>query len=434
MNQTPFQAAMLQKILSHKLPLPLPEEYVQPYYGGASILNVPASIVKNLTGTAFGEAPLLPEIEEHILAKKYQHIALLLVDGLGYDWLYDHLQYESTQAPQLRFWQQILAEASISPLTSISPSTTAAALSTFWTGRAPASHGILGYEVWLKELGILSNMILHSPAPARGSVGSIYSAGFDPDAFIPVETIGPHLSRHGVVTRSFQHQSIVDSGLSTMLDKEAKRLPYKTITDMWFHFEESLLSSRRQSSYSWLYWGEHDGLAHRHGADHPRLRYQFEAFGLELLRALQRLRKANLKDTLLLITADHGHLVTERNPKYDLLNYPDMIDLLAMVPSGDNRLPYLYASNGNLQNVKEHFYQHWSEGEFEFIPSRTALEAGLFGPGEPYHRAKERIGDWLVLPKGTSYLWWSDRPDPLRGRHGGLSRTEMLVPLIGIEI
>jgi hypothetical protein len=327
-----------------------------------------------------------------------------------------------------------LKDASLSPLTSISPSTTAAALSTFWTGRTPASHGVLGYEVWLKELGILSNMILHSPAPARGSVGSIYSAGFDPESFIPVETIGNHLAQHQVKSRSLQHVSIVNSGLSAMLDANAQRLPYKTVTDMWFNLEEALLQAPQQPSYNWLYWGEHDSLAHHYGADHPRLRYQFEAFGLELLRFLGRLKQHNVQDTLLLITADHGHLVTPRNPRYDLLTYPDMMDLLAMYPSGDNRLPYFYASSGKEQALKEHFYQHWSEEEFAFLPSQTALEAGLFGSNGQYERAKDRIGDWLVLPRGTSYLWWSDRPDPLRGRHGGLSRTEMLVPLIAIEV
>ena len=434
MNQTSFQAILLDRILSHQLPLQLPEEFVHPYYNGASILNIPASIVKQLTGTSFGEGPLLPEIESQLFSRQYQHIALLLVDGLGYDWLYEHLAREAHEEPALRFWHQILSGAVISPLTSIAPSTTAAALSTFWTGRPPATHGVLGYEVWLKELGILSNMILHSPAPARGAVGSIYPAGFDPETFISVDLIGEHLQRHGVETRSFQHQSIVNSGLSTMLDQGAQRLPYKTITDMWFHFEENLYANRRTPSYNWLYWGDHDGLAHRYGADHPRLRYQFEAFGLELLRAIQRMRQNHLKDTLLLITADHGHLVTARNPKYDLLRYADMMDLLAMYPSGDNRLPYFYAATGQEQALKECFYTHWTEEEFGMLPSRTALEAGLFGTGNLHPHAKDRIGDWLVLPKGTSYLWWSDRPDPLHGRHGGLSRTEMLVPLIAIEI
>ncbi|MEE4194523.1 MAG: alkaline phosphatase family protein [Anaerolineae bacterium] len=434
MNPTPFQTALLDKILKQKLPLELPEEFIHPYYEGASILNIPTSIVKHLSGSTFGHASLLPEIEAAFFPKQYQHIALVLVDGLGYDWLYEYLQEEGQRPEALRFWHHILSDAVIAPLTSISPSTTAAALSTFWTGRPPVAHGILGYEVWLKEFGILANMILHSPAPARGAVGSIYAAGFDPTTFLPVETIGPHLKAHGVKTRSFQHISIVDSGLSSMLDAESQRLPYKTVTDMWFNFEEALLAEPQQSSYNWLYWGDHDGLGHRWGVSHPRLHNQFEAFGLEMMRALERLRRENLKDTLILITADHGHLVTPRNPRYDLLNYPDMMDLLAMDPSGDNRLPYFYASTDNLEQVKHRFYQHWTEEEFEFIPSQAALEAGLFGTGEQYQRAKDRIGDWLVLPKGTAYLWWSGRPDPLHGRHGGLSRTEMLVPLIAIEV
>jgi hypothetical protein len=80
------------------------------------------------------------------------------------------------------------------------------------------------------------------------------------------------------------------------------------------------------------------------------------------------------------------------------------------------------------------FYQHWSEDEFFMVPAQDALQAGLFGQGSHHSHSHERIGDWLVLPREKSYLWWSDRPNPIIGRHGGLSRTEMLVPLIAIEI
>ena len=433
-DKSPFQASMLKKIEEFKLPLALPEEYIHPHYQGASILNTPTSIVKNLTQSHFGEQPLYPEIEAKLFPKQYKHIALVLVDGLGYDWLYDYLGHEAEKPPAMRFWHQILADAAITPLTSISPSTTAAALSTYWTGAAPAAHGVMGYEVWLKEIGILANMILHSPAPARNAIGSIYPAGFDVDAFVPVEKIGTHLKNCGVKTRSFQHSSIVGSGLSTMLNRNAQRVAHKSTTDMWFNFEEALSREKEQPSYNWLYWAEHDGLSHTHGSDSQRVHYQFEAFGLEFLRSLQRMKKQNIKDTLILITADHGHLVTPRNPRNDLLQYEDMMDLLAMYPSGDSRLPYFYASANKMQELKDCFYQHWTEEEFAFIPSQDALEAGLFGSQQQYERVKDRIGDWLVLPKGTNYLWWSDRPNPLHGRHGGLSRTEMLVPLIAIEI
>ena len=76
MNPTPFQTALLNKILEQKLPLELPGEFLHPYYGGASILNIPTSIVKHLSGSLFGQASLLPEIEAALFPKQYQHNVL----------------------------------------------------------------------------------------------------------------------------------------------------------------------------------------------------------------------------------------------------------------------------------------------------------------------------------------------------------------------
>jgi hypothetical protein len=433
-SNDPFQQALIERYRQHKLPLDLPQEFLQPFYGGGSIANITPSIVYHLTQTTFGEGRLLPEIEARVFPRQYRHIALVLIDGLGYDWLFDYLQQEDSRPAEQRFWQQILAEAAVTPLTSVSPSTTAAALTSFWTGVAPAAHGVLGYEMWLKGLGVIGNMIFHSPTEFFSQSGLLYQMGFDVNDFLSSPLIGSHLTDLDVMVRSLQHSSIVNSGLSTMLDKGAQRLPYKPLSDMWFNFTEALESQPQQASFNWLYWGEHDGLAHRYGADNPRMPAQFEAFGLRLLRTVQRLKQQGPADTLVLVTADHGHLVTPKNPRYNLNQHTDVLETLAMPPSGDNRLPYIYTLPGMRDTFRQRFYQHWSEDEFAMLPAQNALQAGLFGQGIPHPHSHERIGDWLVLPKGESYLWWSDRPNPIIGRHGGLSRTEMLVPLIAIEI
>ena len=92
----------------------------------------------------------------------------------------------------------LLDESIFSPLTSITPSTTSSALTTLWTGAYPAEHGILGYEVWLREYGVIANMILHSAFTFLGDVGGLQRAGFDPLTFLPVPTLGPHLLDNGI--------------------------------------------------------------------------------------------------------------------------------------------------------------------------------------------------------------------------------------------
>jgi hypothetical protein len=40
------------------------------------------------------------------------------------------------------------------------------------------------------------------------------------------------------------------------------------------------------------------------------------------------------------------------------------------------------------------------------------------------------MGDLVVAAKGNAFWWWAAKPNPLTGRHGGLSSQEMLVPFL----
>ena len=71
---------------------------------------------------------------------------------------------------------------------------------------------------------------------------------------------------------------------------------------------------------------------------------------------------------------------------------------------------------------------------FSLVPSETFLADGFFGP-PPYHPdVRNRIGEYIAIAHGNSFLWWNPRPDRLRSRHGGLSAEEMIVPFIGCRV
>ena len=70
-------------------------------------------------------------------------------------------------------WSRLAEQGKLAAITSLVPSTTTAALTSLWTGRSPAEHGIVGYELWLKEYGVVSNMILHTPISFGNDAGSL---------------------------------------------------------------------------------------------------------------------------------------------------------------------------------------------------------------------------------------------------------------------
>jgi len=105
-----------------------------------------------------------------------------------------------------------------------------------------------------------------------------------------------------------------------------------------------------------------------------------------------------------------------------------------MSPSGENRLPYLFPKNGYHNEVIELIKEHFQD-DFIAIPSKIAIEKGLFGLGKLHPTLEDRLGEWVLIPQGNAYLWWSwQKENPLLGRHGGLSKEEMLIPFLAINL
>ena len=135
---------LLPELRAHSLPgLPLLPTETAPAYAGLSIANLPDSICAWLGAAPLGNAPLQPRLL-NAWNQTFDRVILLVVDGLGLDWFQRFLEARGDLLGSPQAWQHLLADASLAPLTSVSPSTTSAALTTFWTGQPPAGHGVLG--------------------------------------------------------------------------------------------------------------------------------------------------------------------------------------------------------------------------------------------------------------------------------------------------
>ncbi|NLC29134.1 MAG: sulfatase-like hydrolase/transferase, partial [Chloroflexi bacterium] len=181
-----------------------------PSYEGYGFANLTPSVFQWLGA---GQPPA-PVFGADILAQfdeRYQNVVVILVDALGYNQLLRLIG--EGRAP---LWKEQVEKGKLFPITSICPSTTASALTTIWTGRPPNQHGVIGYEMWNKGLGLIMNNILHTPITYRGDVGGLSRAGFEPTRFMNQETLGQRFACHGVESHAFLPGSIANSGLSQM--------------------------------------------------------------------------------------------------------------------------------------------------------------------------------------------------------------------------
>ena len=413
--------------LSH---LALTEEAVFPYYSGWSILNVPFSLCTWFDIPPLGLQPPAPLLHPaaSAIGKNVRTVALILMDALSLfrlqRWMGDGV------AP---IWGELAEEGLLLPLTSVSPSTTSSALASLWTGVPPSVHGIVGYEMWLKEYGLVANMILHSPMSFNhDAVGLLVKAGLQPEEFLSAARLGQHLSDHGVQVYAYQHHSIVHSSLSQMLLKGASRRAFGTATDLWVNVRQFVESQIAQKSYLFIYWSELDSFSHRYGPDDERVAAEFSAFSQAFQKMfLDRMRPSG--ETLIILMADHGQVYTPQNPNFDLRNHPEFINLLHILPTGENRLAFLYVRPGQTKAVRAYVDSRWP-GQFTLLTSAEVVQAGLFGDGEHHPRLKERVGDFLLVAHGDNYLWWAGKENQMLGRHGGLSPDEMIVPFLAVRI
>ena len=409
--------------------LPISADFILPHYDGLSILNIPASVGALLDVNGFTSPELKPELFSSI-AEKPKNIILILMDALAFPRLESWLDEE-----QDLIWHSLLKQGMLAPLTSISPSTTCAAITSFWTAAPAAQHGITGYEMWLKEYGVTANMIEHKPISYRGGAGNLSLAGFDPATFLPVDSITGLYLDVGVEIHAFQHYSIINSGLSSMFMGEAIRHPIGTAPDMWISIRELLESRGKNRKYIWAYWDHLDSISHFHGPDSERAKAEFLSFSSAFEHNfLNKIDPAVRKDILVILTADHGQITTDKNDQiYNLKNHQKFTDMLHLLPTGENRLAYLYIKPGNADHVKEYIQTSWPD-QFDLIDPIEAVAAGLFGPGQPHPGIYDRLGDLIVAAKGNAYWWWAAKDNPLIGRHGGLSPEEMLVPFLAARL
>jgi hypothetical protein len=422
--------ALLPAILEYRLPgLDLGGDFVYPQYAGWSLLNLPSSICGWLGIPALPAPPLATGITTCLPAPTYRRVILVLVDSLAL-----HRLQAWITAGLAPGWASLSEQSCLAPLTSVVPSTTSSALTTFWTGRSPAEHGITGYEMWLKEYGVVANTILHSPASYQGDLGSLERAGFDPEKFLPFATLGSHLKGSGVPSYVLQHASILNSGLSRMFFKHASLLRFFTAADLWVNLRDLLENHPRERLFAYVYWHEIDTLSHFYGPDDERPAAEFASFSRAFEHLfLNHLSPAARQDTLLLLTSDHGAIHTPIDPHYELANHPQLARCLHIQPTGESRLAYLYIRPGQAEAVREYLEQAWP-GQFVIVETAAAVQAGLFGTGQSHTSLLDRLGDTVVIPRRNAYIWWANKENRMLGRHGGLHREEMLIPLLAAPL
>lgn len=382
-----------------------------PDYTGGSIVNLLSSIQAALGTEPASYAPSR-QIDAQCLADA-RNIVLIVIDGLGYHFL--------RQQPEHSLLRRHLS----GHLTSVFPSTTASAITSFMTGVAPQQHGLTGWFTYFKEIGTVAAPL---PFKARYGGGSLRDAGVGAlGLFAPL----PLSDKINVRSHIVLPRRIVDSDYTTAHGGTAERCAYVSLKQL---FERLLriVRGREERKYVYAYWPEFDSLAHAHGVGSAPVAAHFAEIDAAFARFIGAIEGS---DTIVMVTADHGFIDSQPQQMTLLEQHPVLAETLALPLCGEPRVAFCYVHAHKCQQ-----FENYVTGELgdcaTLFRSEDLVQQGFFGLGEPHPRLRERIGHYTLIMKQNYVIkdWLlGERRYVHIGVHGGVSEQEMHVPLVVVE-
>ncbi len=391
---------------------------VRPCYRDASLVNLMASIEAGMglrTGAvAAGHAPLSILPPSRIQAAR--RVVLLVIDGLGDSYLATHGR------------DTAFAQHRIGRITSVFPSTTATAITTFLTGCSPREHGLTGWNIWLEEIARVATIL---PFRTRGDRQFLRELGVNPLRFF--EQPVPFSARLAATASTVSPRWIIDSDYNLAHNGPSLRFPYQT-RDQFFDQIASAVKATDDRQFIYAYYPEIDSNSHDHGTYSLEVAAELWRFDQGFRALLKRLAGT---DTLVLVTADHGFIDVPEAHALDIDRYPDIVSSLAHPLCGERRSAYAYVKPGSSAQFERAVVDQLGHA-LDLVPAEQAVADGWFGDdcGRDHPSFTRRIGDYLLMMKpGWTIKDWVEGENRHRliGVHGGTTAAEMWVPLVACE-
>ena len=327
------------------------------------------------------------------------HAVVLLADGLGLNALEARAGHARTLASRL---------TTDAPISSVFPTTTAAALATLTTGALPGQHGLVGYSVLDSANDRVVNQL----------------TGWDDDKMTAdwqrLPTLFQTADAAGVTSIAIGPARYADSGFTRAVLRGAE---YRSGASIAERLERAHQALAGPSALIYVYVPELDTASHGHGLESPNWLAALE----ELDAAVGRFTPGLAPSHGLLVTADHG--VIDVPHEAQIVVGPELLRGVRHV-AGEPRCLQLHLEAG--ESPDEHA-ERWrvSEGSRAWVATRAdAIEAGWFGEVAP--EVLPRIGDVLVAARKrvAYYTDPDDRGRRMIGQHGSLSPDELTIPLL----
>ena len=375
------------------------ENLILPDYSNLNIVDLVSTLYSRY-GVDIKNNENIKKLDKIIPNKK--HTVLILIDGMG------------SNLASLLDDNSLLKNNKIDDMLTVSPSSTACVLTSLATAKYPSEHGIIGWYNYNRKFDITYLPLLFIDRKNNKSL-SEYNIKSS-DIFIKESK----LNNLKVKTNVLYHENICNSTYSNYVANN--RTAYKSIEDAFDKIIDII--SINNETFTYLYISDIDDLEHDNGYNHPKVIEKLTYIDSQIKRL------ENIKDVTTIITADHG----QTNVKNDIImDFNKYNKYFYAYPGIDYGMVTYYVKKGMEKEFETEFNNNYQNQLFLF-KTEEFIDLNIFGPNN--NNIISNLGEYISLCNQDSYLVndvnIEEYVGKTKGNHSGLTKDEMIIPLIVI--
>ena len=355
------------------------------------IANLANSILAEFGVKEAGRETL--KVLDPYLAKGYENILVILLDGMGKCILEKNLEKDGFFNSHLK-----------STYSSVFPPTTVAATTSIMSGLNPCQHGWLGWDCYYPQIDKNVTVFLNTEAGTQEPAAD-----------------------YNVAWKYCGYESAVSKIKANGGDAYEVTPFVEPFPDDFEKICEQIkcLCKKPGKKYIYSYWNEPDHIMHEKGC-----------YGAEAKQAVRALEKrvqqlcGELEGTLVIVTADHGHMDSKG---VSITDYPRITECLVRMPSIEPRALNLFVKEEQKEQLEHEFQKEFGD-KFLLWTKEQVLERRIFGTGTAHPNFEEMVGDYLAIAIDDLSIYNTrEEAESFVGVHAGLTEDEMIIPLIIVE-
>lgn len=357
-----------------------------------SILNVSASLAKFL---GCPNTNATNKIIDKELKNNYKNVVFIIFDGMGINPLNINLNKNTIIQKNIK-----------SKITSVFPSTTTNATTSLVTNSYPMQHGWLGWCVHFEELNDVVDLYFNQLT---------YSD----------EKIDPSFLKNKIPKVPFFKFANTDYKINQVVPPfwndglKENKFNFENFNQMFEHI--SNICSQDGKQFIYCYSPLPDSTMHDYGVSSKEAKLVFE----DINARIEHLANTT-KDTIFIITADHGQ--TDVTGYINLYEDKILNSMLMFKPYLEPRATAFKVKEGYDKQFKKYFNKTYGK-DFKLMSSKKLIAKNYFGPKT---KNASFLADYIAVCKTDKLFMFSEKSHKFKGHHTSLGK-EMWVPLIIIK-